>query len=212
MGRHDKGTLAETWGRKATGLRRFRHDGCATEDFSSPGFNASVAVWRIAVGGLMRHLVFSVCVSIVATLMVVAPASAGRTWCSRDPIVNVDGHTIQVLVAIPDEYVDLVNGPIDVVFETPAGMNRSVVFTDDGFNGFGETVSFVDAPRRPVNSQSDFTLSVRVTVPIDESLATSTLKTTQIPTWITVTEGNTSVVLHGWSSGSWVTARIGNGR
>jgi hypothetical protein len=160
----------------------------------------------------MRHLIVSFCLALVAALTVVAPASAGRTWCFRDPVVNLAGHDVQVLVAIPAEYVHLVDGPIDVVFKTPSGMSRSVVFTDDGFNGFGETVSFVDAPRRPVNSQSDFTLSVRVTVPIDESLATSTLKTTQIPTWITVTEGNTSVVLHGWSSGSWVTARIGNGR
>ncbi|HEX5165510.1 MAG TPA: hypothetical protein VFV93_08955, partial [Thermomicrobiales bacterium] len=122
------------------------------------------------------------------------------------------GHDVQVLVAIPAEYVHLVDGPIDVVFKTPSGMNRSVAFTDDGFNGFGETVSFVDNPRSPVNVKGAFTLDVRVTVPIDESQATSDLKTDKIPTWITVTEGNTSVVLHGWSDGSWVTARIGNVR
>jgi hypothetical protein len=160
----------------------------------------------------MRHVVFSFCVAIVATLMVVVPASAGRTWCSRDPVVNLDGHTVQVLVAIPAEYVELVNGPIDVVFKTPSGMDRSVVFTDGGFNGFGETVTFTDDPRSPIIAKGAFTLNVQVTVPIDESLAATTLKTTSIPTWITVTEGSSSVVLHGWSDGSWVTTRVGNGR
>ena len=125
--------------------------------------------------------------------------------------MNVDGHTVQVLVAIPAEYVHLVNGPIDVVFKTPSGMNRSVVFTDGGFNGFGETVSFDDDPRSPANAKGGFILSVRVAVPIDESLGTSALKTTDIPTQITVKEGHSSVVLHGWSSGSWVTTRVGNG-
>lgn len=210
MGRHDKGTPAETWGRKATGLRQFCHDGCATEDLSSPEFDHS-PVLRMKNGRPMRHLTLCFCLALVATLFVVAPASAGRRWCARDPIVNLSGHELQVLIAIPDEYVHLVNGPVDVTFKTPAGMTRSVVFTDDGFNGFGEVVSFDDDPKGSVNPRGGFTVNLRVSIPIDETLANAELKTRKIPTQITVIDGGKTTVLHGWNSGSWITTRVNNG-
>ncbi len=53
---HDNGTPVERLGRKATGLRRERHDGCATEDLSSPGF-AHPPVARVQMGRPMRRTI-----------------------------------------------------------------------------------------------------------------------------------------------------------
>ncbi len=159
----------------------------------------------------MRRSIFCFVLVILASLLVASPASAGRRWCARDPIVNLNGNTVQVWVAIPEEYVSLVDGPVEVEFKTPTGMSRSVVMTDDGFNGFGEVVSFSDDPRSKLNPKGAFTIQIRVAVPIDESRAGSTLKASDIPTQITVIDGESTQVFHGWYTGSWVTTRINNG-
>lgn len=159
----------------------------------------------------MRRLILCLSLTLIATLLVATPATAGRRWCARDPIVSLDGNIVQVWVAIPDEYVHLVNGPIDVQFKTPAGMARSVVLTDDGFNGYGEVVSFADDPKGSVNPKGSFTVRIWVSVPIDETLALSENTTRTIPTQITVIDGSKTTVLHGLNTGSWVTTRVNNG-
>jgi hypothetical protein len=158
----------------------------------------------------MRRLILCLSLACIATLFVATPASAGRAWCARDPIVNLDGHELQVWVAIPDEDVYLVNGPIDIQFTTPAGMTRSVVFTDDGFNEHGEDVSFADDSHGSVNANGSFTVRIRVSVPIDETLAHAEPKTRKIPAQITIIEGGQTTVLHGWSSGSSIAVRVNN--
>lgn len=160
----------------------------------------------------MRRLILCLCLALVATLLVAAPASAGRRWCARDPIVSLDGNIVQVWVAIPDEYVYLVNGPIAVQFKTPAGMARSIVLTDDGFNGHGETVSFSDDPKARVNAMGAFTVRIRVSVPIDETQAGPDVSMLKFPTQITIIEGGKTTVLYGWNTGSWVTTSVDNGR
>ena len=159
----------------------------------------------------MRRSILCLGLVIIATLLVASPASAGRRWCARDPIVSLNGHAVQVWVAIPDEYVHLVNGPIDVQFETPAGMTRTVTFTDSGFNNHGEVVTFVDDPSASVNPQGSFKIRVRVSVPIDEQLAKAELKTSRIATQVTVVEGGRSIDYRGWNTGSWVTVNVNNG-
>lgn len=159
----------------------------------------------------MRRSILCLVLVTIASLLVASPASAGRRWCARDPIVNLNGNSVQVWVAIPEEYVPLVNGPIDVEFRTPAGMSRSVVMTDDGFNGFGEVVTFSDDSQSKINPQGAFTVQIWVSVPIDEAQADATAKVRRIPAQITVIEGSRTQVLHGWSDGSWVTTRISNG-
>ncbi len=159
----------------------------------------------------MRRSILCFVLVIIATLLFASPASAGRRWCSRDPIVSLNGHAVQVWVAIPEEYVPLVNGPIDIEFRTPTGMSRSIVMTDDGFNGFGEVVTFSDDPRGKVNAQGAFTVQIWVSVPIDEDQADATAKARRFPAQITVIEDSRTQVFHGWSDGSWVSTRIGSG-
>src|SRR5690606_41589166 len=52
------------------------------------------------------------------------------------------------------------------VFSSPAGVERELLFTDDGFNGFGETVSFVDAGQIVGD---EMPVGVDVNVPYDAS-------------------------------------------
>jgi hypothetical protein len=159
----------------------------------------------------MRRSLLCLVLVIIATLLFASPASAGRRWCARDPIVSLDGHAVQVWVAIPEEYVPLVNGPIEVEFRTPAGMSRSVVMTDDGFNGFGEAVTFSDDSMSKINAHGAFTVQIWVSVPIDEDQLDAAAKARRFPAQITVIESSRTQVFHGWSDGSWVSTRIGNG-
>ena len=159
----------------------------------------------------MRRSLLCLGLVIIATLVLASPASAGRSWCARDPIVSLNGHPVQVWVAIPEEYVPLVNGPIEVEFRTPKGMTRSVVMPDDGFNGYGEVVTFSEDLTSTINEQGDFTVQVRVSVPIDEAGADGSFNMHGIPTQVTIIEGANTQVLQGWSAGSWVMTRIGNG-
>jgi hypothetical protein len=158
----------------------------------------------------MRRVILCLSLALLATLLIATPASAGRAWCARDPIVNLDGHIVQVWVAIPDEYVHLVNGPIDVEFSTPAGVERSVVFTDEGFNGHGERVTFVDNPAVAIEAPNSFPVSIHVSVSIDETLANAELSTRSIPMEITVIVDGESTVIHGVSSGSWIVIPVNN--
>ena len=158
----------------------------------------------------MRRSILCFVLVIIAMLLVVSPASAGRRWCARDPIVSLNGNVVQVWVAIPEEYVPLVSGPIEVEFKTPKGMSRSVVLTDDGFNGFSEVVTFSDDPESKFNATGAFSVKIRVSVPIDVSRSDTKIKPRDIPTQVTVIDGENTQVFHGWNTGSWVTTRINN--
>lgn len=159
----------------------------------------------------MRRTLLCLSLALLASLLIATPAAAGRSWCARDPIVILNGRAVQVWVAIPEEYVSLVNGPIEVQFQTPAGMTRSVALTDDGFNGYGEVVSFSEDTRSWISPNGDFSVRIWVSVPIDESRAEARINTRKIPTLITVVDGDERQELRGWSSGSWLVTRIGNG-
>jgi hypothetical protein len=158
----------------------------------------------------MRRSILCLGLVIIAMLLVASPAAAGRRWCARDPIVSLNGNPVQVWIAIPEEYVPLVNGPIEVQFRTPKGMTRSVDFTDGGFNGLGEVVTFTDDAKSRINAQGAFTIQIWVAIPIDEARADATARSRGIPTQITVIDGDKTQVLHGWNTGSWVTTRISN--
>lgn len=150
----------------------------------------------------MRRAILCFCLALVASLFVATPAAAGRAWCARDPIVNLGGHIVQVWVAIPNEYVDLVNGPIGVEFTIPAGMDRAVLFTDDGFNGHGEVVSFVDDGSHAGETPGSFFLGVRMSVPLAEGPAGIAPPTRGIPMRITVIDDGQTSVLQTWSTSS----------
>jgi hypothetical protein len=79
---------------------------------------------------------------LLALLILAAPASAGRRWCAKDPIVTIDGVPVQIWVAVPEEYQAYVNDAVDVKVKSPKGLERKVIFIDEGFNGHGEKVSW----------------------------------------------------------------------
>ena len=117
--------------------------------------------------------------------MTIAPAGAGRYWCRADPIIAFNGTPVQVWVEMPEEYQYLVNGPIRFEVTTPGWVESEVLFTDEGFNGYGETIEFStnrdawESSSRGigqtesysgigVNSPSTFTVAFDVSVPLDE--------------------------------------------
>lgn len=116
----------------------------------------------------MRRVAISILVPLLAVLCLVLPAQAALKWCKGDPIVKLNGAQVQILVDIPEEYLTLVNGPIDFNISTPKSVARQLIFTDSGFNGYGEIVRFTDSSSF-VQINSSFTAEIRVRVPVDES-------------------------------------------
>lgn len=81
---------------------------------------------------------------LLALIIMATPASAGRRWCAVDPIVTIDGVPVQIWVAVPVEYQAYVNDAIEVKIKSPKHLKRALIFTDAGFNGHGEKVSWGD--------------------------------------------------------------------
>lgn len=156
----------------------------------------------------MKKHVLAGLLSLIAILLITAPVSAGRQWCAIDPIVELNGTELQVWVAIPAEFVPLVNGPVAVEFRTPAGVTRSVVLTDAGFNGFGEVVSFSDDPSRVVSASGVFRVDISTVVPIDTSLAGAPADPSLLPLQITIIENGRATTTPVLNNGRWVTTVV----
>jgi hypothetical protein len=134
----------------------------------------------------MKRLTGSVTLALVALVLLVAPASAGREWCAKDPVVSLNGTVVQILVAVPKEYVPAVNGAIDVRIATPSGVASEVVFLDAGFYGYGETVSFQQSGSS-VAADGTFDAGIRARVPVNQrTLRQLGLPNGPIPVQVTV--------------------------
>ncbi len=115
----------------------------------------------------MKRLGVAGLISIFALYLIMSPTLAGLQWCPRDPIVSLNGHEVQIWVSIPEEYQAAVTGPVEVLVAVPKGVHSEVVFTDEGFNGHGETVEFRE--RGKIRSGM-MKVDVKVRVPYDQSL------------------------------------------
>src|SRR3712207_239207 len=150
----------------------------------------------------MRRFTLPLLFSVLAVLALALPVQAGLGWCMADPIVKLDGTQVQVLVAIPEESQPLINGPIDVEITTPRGTARELVYLDAGFNGHGETVTFLDGGVRLSggvggSNTTSFSTGIKVAVPLSQA--------TPIPVQVTVIPANAAPVLvPGTSDGVWV--------
>lgn len=109
---------------------------------------------------------FAPVLAILATLVLVMPAAAGISWCRADPIVRLEGVRVQILIDIPIEYEKLVTGPTHVEIDTSRSINRRLLATDSGFNGWGETVEFGDLGRS-FRKERYFWARIRVHIPIN---------------------------------------------
>jgi hypothetical protein len=88
----------------------------------------------------MRLRIMSVVLGLVALLFSVTPASAGRVWCSSDPVIKVNGQAVDVLVSSYSEMNTSATGPVQFVVTVPVGSSASVLATDNGF-GYGYSVT-----------------------------------------------------------------------
>lgn len=137
----------------------------------------------------MRKLLVAITMSALAILILATPALAGRTWCFRDPIVRINGYDAQFWVGVPSEYVALVSGPIDIDILTAQPVNGEVLFLDEGFNGYGEDVSFGPLKRGTVYSDGSFDIQLKVRVPISDR------KVKKVPLQLTFTIGGEATVV-----------------
>ena len=110
-----------------------------------------------------RRWLVSGLVPILALLVLGGGVLAGG-WCRADPIVELEGEEVQIWVAIPEEYQSQVNGPIDVTIAVPDDVDTEVKFLDAGFNGHGETVTFVEGGK---GDEDEFAALITVSVPME---------------------------------------------
>ncbi len=156
----------------------------------------------------MRRRVAAVLIPCLAILALILPVHAAVKWCKSDPIVGLDGTQVQILVAIPEDYQPLVNGPIAVEVGTPKSVARELILTDSGFNGHGEVVRFTDlfSLSSIIRINNTFTTRIWVHVPIDRS---SLADTEVVPVEVTIIPDNAPpVVVSGTSNGTSVQLSI----
>jgi hypothetical protein len=166
----------------------------------------------------VRRFVISATLGLMALLLVAAPAAAGRVWCSRDPIVALNGKTLQMWVSIPQEYQQYVSGAIQTTVLTPSTVTRTTVFTDTGFNGYGENIRYSNlqyctllllcTPAK-VAADGSYDVQVSTVVPINKNLLFNLLGASSIPLQLTIIYANgTSSTVEMTNDGARVTLHI----
>lgn len=138
----------------------------------------------------MKRFVVSLLIPIISVLALALPAQAGLSWCKADPIVELNGTKVQILTAIPEEYLPFVEGPIDVEVKAPSSVKTKLLFTDAGYNGHGERVSFsrLNGHRGERDGDEEpFRIRIKVVVPIDAGI--------QVPVLVTVIPDNGAPVI-----------------
>ena len=123
----------------------------------------------------MKRLAHATTLALVALLVTSGTSEAGLRWCYRDPIVLLNGTQVQILVAVPEDQIHVVNGPVRVTIAVPEGVDREVIFTDSGFNGFGETVIWETLSKADADELDEFKAKIRVEVPIDTKQGLKTI-------------------------------------
>ena len=106
-------------------------------------------------------------VLILSLVLGIQPVSAGRLWCSADPVVHLNHRLVDITVSIPLEYLLRVDGPTSITIETPRGVDGKVIINDLGFMGHGTVVTFVEGGG--TIKDNEFPVSIRVSVPVDRS-------------------------------------------
>jgi hypothetical protein len=137
---------------------------------------------------MRKQILVAAALSMLAMIVLALPASAGRSWCSRDPIVRINGTDVQIWVSIPEEYVFAVNGPIEVKVYTPVGATTELVYTDSGFNGYGEVVKFSTSDDLYTSPDGSFDILVKAYVPFDaKALRTVKARANDVPIQVSYT-------------------------
>jgi hypothetical protein len=137
----------------------------------------------------------------IITLVALSGTIFAGGWCRADPIVEINGEEVQVWVAIPANMQSAVTGPIEVRFSKPWGTNASIIYLDDGFNGYGERVRFFTDS--PPNADGSMNIQVFVKVPVDSSKLPAGVW--KVPVQLEIVTDNGRTVVdgnHWWTSAS----------
>ncbi len=113
--------------------------------------------------------------------LIVFPAQAGLIWCQGDPVVSLNGTEVQIVVSIPEDKQQLVTGPIEVDIAIPNSVSRELIFTDSGFNGYGETVTFSEL--NTIELGDLFLTKISARIPVSS-------RGSNIPVQMTITPSN----------------------
>lgn len=106
-------------------------------------------------------------VALVAVLsgVLLAPLEvvAGRQWCKTDPVVLIDGQLADILVMVPLEQLQEVDGATEIILTIPDASEAAMVSPGVGF-GYGEKLSIVKSPL--LSRTADWTeVKIEVLVP-----------------------------------------------
>jgi len=80
--------------------------------------------------------------ALVAVLVLVTSASAGRAWCRADPVLMLDGDVVDIQVSSSLAMYRSAAGPIEMVVTVPNNVRANVLLQDFGF-GRGYDVEIV---------------------------------------------------------------------
>lgn len=147
-------------------------------------------------GRASRQLLAALVCGLLATLVLTMPAGAGVSWCRADPIVEIEGHRIQMWVGVPEGYAQHVNGPVRFRIDLPAEFQRRVIMTDAGFNGHGETVRWGE-------TVNQVTLTVKV--PMNQATLGAGV---QVPVELTIVSPWGTHVVYGTHTGTYLTVPL----
>jgi hypothetical protein len=103
---------------------------------------------------------------VLALVLNVQFIEAGRLWCKADPVVTLDGRIVSITLAIPLEYLLLVDGPTIIEITTPPDVDRQLIVNDVGFL-HGSIVTFKDGDGAVEDGQ--IPVKITASVSIDES-------------------------------------------
>lgn len=67
-------------------------------------------------------------------------ASAGRAWCRKDPIFEIEGELLHIYLSGPAAIEDDVTGPSVVTLYVPKRAKTRFIWADEGFAGLGYDV------------------------------------------------------------------------
>ncbi|HEX5165511.1 MAG TPA: hypothetical protein VFV93_08960 [Thermomicrobiales bacterium] len=149
----------------------------------------------------VRRLVTAGSLGLLALMLLVMPAAAGVSWCRADPIVELNGTPIQVWVAVSAEHEHLVSGPIQVMVFTSDEVDTNTTYLDDGFNGYGEEVTF--RRRNWKHNDESFPVEIKVKVPLDNRQVRREFGMRDIPILIEIITGDGQTIsIEGRSSGA----------
>lgn len=90
----------------------------------------------------MKRFTLAMILALLAIIVLIVPASAGRLWCSSDPIFMIDGQQVSVWVSSYGEMTSSATGPVKVILTVPSDVEARLLATDRGF-GYGYDVEIV---------------------------------------------------------------------